>query len=187
MIDQNQNKLLVKKTKKYQLVSWLVAGMGIVGTLIMVVLAEQYRHKIAPIHQEVINARAENQSLDALADFLTLHQDRWNQFGEVLPSEASIIYFLEDLESVLNRYDTTATVQFTALKPSLNNSQLSIPISIQLKVSAPDLIMILREIEKMPYFISVGAVDINSAQGIGSLLNVVLLGRVYVQDPFTQP
>lgn len=156
-------------------------------TGLFITLSRQQVKRIKTLENE-LNSLSESQlSVASLQKFIGENQAKITELEKVFPTQDTIVEFLSVTEKLVYELDPEGTVKFGALTPTKMNDELFIPLIFTFKANSAQALEFLRKLERLPYIIQITTVEFKLPLGQFGTGEVVLGGKVYVQDPFNQP
>jgi Tfp pilus assembly protein PilO len=173
-----------KRTERMLLIAGVITILGIALSAILLMLANQQVKKITTLKIELDNLQSSQQTNLGLQNFVQANLDQINDLVQVFPSETTIIDFVSRIESLVVAIDPEGEMNFSTLDPVKQKTELLIPFTIQLSATYAQVLELLKQIETLPYIISITKVDSRLPQGLNGQGEFTIGGIVYVQDPF---
>lgn len=173
-----------KRTERMLLIAGVIAALGIVLSAILLLLASEQVKKIDTLKTELTSLQSSQQTNQGLQSFVQANLEQINDLVQVFPSETTIIDFVSSLESLITEIDPDGEINFSTLDPVKQKTELVIPFDIHMLATNAQILEMLKEIETLPYIISITKVDSRLPQGLAGQGEFTLGGIVYVQDPF---
>lgn len=173
-----------KRTERMLLIAGVVTSLGIVLSAILLLMATEQVKKIDTLKTELNSLQSSQQTNQGLQSFVQTNLDEINKLVQVFPSETTIIDFVSSIEGLITEIDPDGEMNFSTLDPVKQKTELVIPFSMQLMATNVQILEMLKNIETLPYIISITKVDSRLPQGLQGQGEFTIGGIVYVQDPF---
>lgn len=117
----------------------------------------------------------------SLNQYLEANSIHLEQLSSSLPSESMMMAVVQDLESVVRRYDSAGNIKIAAATTAKIGTDSVIPLTVTVTTDPSQIIPLLTDLVNLPYIIQLLNMDI---QFNGSNAQLITNLRMYVQDPF---
>lgn len=172
----------IRKSSGIKMASITLPPVLICIAILFTLMTKNQLVKYKKIQQELIAKTQEVQQRKQFNDFISNNQTNLEKIGLSLPNEAMMVSVLQDLESVLKKYDPAAVYKFSSSTPTKTNTSLTIPMTLSIKLPLTNLSAFFNDIYSLPYIFQVMTIE---SQISNNEATHVIGMRVYVQDPFT--
>jgi hypothetical protein len=162
----------------------IIGGCVVLLALCFVSNQQAKRYKILLQEQQALK---ESQiAIQNLQQFTAGKIDQLAVVSKIFPDDSSIISIMEELETLVHRFDPQGTVRFTPQGPVKVNNQLSASLVFHFTATPSETIALLRQLERLPHVIQVKNMEVKTPQGASNPAEVTLTVILYVQDPFSE-
>lgn len=164
-------------------------SLGIIASvigisLVFLLMAQQQVKRIKTLENELQSVSESQLSTAGLQQFILDNQETINELQQVFPAQDTIINFLSLTEAMVHTLDPKGTVKFSALTPTKVNDELYIPLILTFRANPSQTMQFLKQLEQLPYIIQVTTVEFKLPNSQFDQGEVVIGGKIYVQDPF---
>lgn len=167
---------------KYRAIAVAVPSVLILASFLMVNLATA---NIASRSQNLQDATLKNQTYQeaqSLNQFAVQHATSLEKMSLALPSESMMVGVIQDIESVVAKFDPAGIVKLSGQNPVRSGLDLVIPIGINLTLSPAQINPFITELQNLPYLTQLLTLDTQISDN-NAQVNINM--RLYVQEPFT--
>lgn len=104
--------------------------------------------------------------------------------SKVFPNEETILQFLQSLESITRESSDEYSVKFTSFNPLAEQDKLYLVLSVFMRSDRVRFLNYLSLVEQLPYMTQVTNMVTQTPDGLDGKIEVSLIMKVYVQNPF---
>jgi Tfp pilus assembly protein PilO len=181
------NKTETKKidpTQKQQLIIGISFSVLLIIVGINILFALKIANATFAIKQQNINEQVKQQTAVEQTTFYENNPQMLDVIDAALPDQTEIVDVLTAIDNLGSLVGMKVNFNFASVDPTKENNQLSVPFTLKSNTTIIKAIQFLRYFEKLPYLSSITSLSIKSPQGIGGTIELSIIGRLYVQDPF---
>lgn len=102
----------------------------------------------------------------------------------VFPSEEDVLIFLETLQDVGKKHGSNVSARFSSPSPQQEGDKLFLLFRLTMTAKKDSLDSFLQELENLPYMTRLLTLSIGAPDGTKEEMNVTLLIKLYVKNPF---
>lgn len=178
---QSTTKMQISRVTKWRLIAFGIPSLIIISTAFLLQTANANSAALRQLQEEISIQEQAFQEAESFNRFVAQNQTILEQLDFALPNESMLVGAVQDIESVIHRFDPTATVKLTAVTPTRVGQELVIPITITIITPLDQLPLLFAQLGELPYVIQIISSD---TQGVATNATTIIMMRLYVQDPF---
>jgi hypothetical protein len=119
---------------------------------------------------------------ESFNQFLTSQKVNLEKLNFAVPSESMVVGVVQDIESVIRKYDPQADLKFSSATPAKIGQNLVIPMTISITTPITQIPPLLQELSQLPYILQLISTE---SRINGDTTSTLITVRLYVQEPFT--
>jgi len=174
----------IPNTKRMVALSTILFLFFLVCNAILIFLTNQKNLQINNLKQQIETTRLNNLSLGETLDYFNASQDEIDLITAALPSNETLVEFINQLETIAQESSGNSILEFSALAPSGPQGQKYLPLVIKFDTNLENFENFLNRAEKLPYLFEVTSIQATKTSQQSQSWQFIIAGRVYTREPF---
>ena len=112
------------------------------------------------------------------------YQAEIETISQVFPTEETIMVFIGQLESQIQKVTPEYSFRFASVTPLTEGNKLYLLLSVTTKTDLAGLTAFLDGLEKLPFLTHVVSIKAKTPDSFANMSEIVVLLKIYVQNPF---
>jgi hypothetical protein len=173
---------LQKQVSTYRVMALLIPLVIVFGAIIASFTADkQITTYLRQKQESMTNSQSQIETSDFNA-FIAAHETDLEKVDYAIPNESMMVSVIQDIESLINTYDPTGSIKFASTTPVRAGIDLTIPVTIRVKMPKDDIPLFIEKMLALPYGLQMLTSD---SQITNDGADCTFSMRLYVQEPFT--
>ncbi len=162
----------------------ILLGIALINVGLFYVLRTQV-NVIRLLQQQKKQLEQDQSIINSSEEIYATYKDNIEDLLAVFPSEEDVLVFLETLQDVAKKHGSNVSARFFSSSPQQEGDKLFLLFRVTLTTNKDSLISFLQELEQLPYMTRLMTLSMGDFNGIQGDMNVTLLIKLYVKNPFT--
>lgn len=181
-MSENRIELLQKRVSTHRILAIVIPVIIMFIAIIMTYMSGKQITVQARNRQDVIASNQSQAETSQFNQFVTREQVSLEKIDYALPNESMLVGVVQDIEGMIRSFDPTASLSFASSTPVRAGADLTIPITIRIKLPTADIPIFVKRIQSLPYIIQLLTID---SQINNNVADATFGFRLYVQEPFS--
>lgn len=162
----------------------ILFGIALVNVGLLYMLRMQ-ANGIRLLQQQKKQLEQDQAIINSSEQIYATYKDHIEDLLAVFPSEEDVLMFLETLQDIAKKHGSNASARFSSPSPQQEGDKLFLLFRVTMTTDKDGLKSFLQEAEQLPYMTRLLTLSMGLSDGIQGDMNVTLLIKLYVKNPFT--
>lgn len=127
----------------------------------------------------------DQQIISQSQELIGVYEGQIGVISEVFPNEASILEFIQSLESLIQNASSEYSFKFNSLTPLAEGDLRFLVMTVTMNSDFNAVTLFLETLELLPYMTHVTSISSKTPQGYLGTAEYTVVFKVYVKNPFT--
>jgi len=140
---------------------------------------------IGLLNQQLLQLQQDQQILSSAEQIYQTYKGNIDTINAVFPNEETVLVFLQTLETMAKQTSDESAVKFASFSPQTEGDRTYLLFTINQTTDRDRLSSLLEQLENLPYMTHIVSLSISWVDQKKGTLNVSIVLKLYVQNPFS--